>query len=145
MLFKMTDNASFSIAIAIIAFTAASNEFPVSNSVSKALNKMLYEDDECTSAWPNVTHCIDWWTDSDDNMRYCLSNSIPPYPVEPYCPFGVGKGYCMTGENHDECQQFKGMECPAQPGTHTHRHNYLHTFACSVMCFQVHHRLEMYQ
>eukprot|EP01084_Bolivina_argentea_P173246 300068_1 len=91
-----------------------SNE-PKSESVEKALHKML-NDDECTAFWPNVTHCVEWWTDTDDNLRYCLTNSIPPYHVEPYCPFGVGKGYCMTGENHDNCTQFYHLECPAQEG-----------------------------
>ena len=74
-----------------------SNTLPKSKSVETALKKMFDDDNDCMAAWPNVTHCVDWWVDNDDDLRYCLTNSIPPYPVQPYCPFGVGKGYCMTG------------------------------------------------
>eukprot|EP01084_Bolivina_argentea_P033267 61557_1 len=108
--------AIFAIYAALLTLTSSHDQPPNSKSVQRALNQMLNDDNDCMASWPNVTHCLNWWIDPDDNLRYALTNSIPPYPVKPYCPFGIGKGYCMTGENHDSCSQFKGMECPAQPG-----------------------------
>ena len=44
-----------------------------------------------------------------------MTNSIPLYHVEPYCPFAVGKGYCIPGGS-TKCPQFRGLTCPAQKG-----------------------------
>ena len=75
----------------------------------------LLEADECTAAWPNVENCVEWWTDEDEKLRYVLTNSIPPYEVAPYCPFGVGKGYCLP-DGATNCSNFYGLTCPAQKG-----------------------------
>lgn len=99
--------------IAIIASAVDDSPFHTVSTVEAALSRMLAEDN-CTAQWPNVTHCMEWW--EDDDTRYCLTNSIPPYEVKPYCPFGVGKGYCMTGKNHDKCAAFFGWHCPRQKG-----------------------------
>ena len=52
-------------------------------------------------------------------MRTLESNSVPPYYVEPYCPFGIGEGYCQSpidGSSTD-CSIFHGITCPCIEGT----------------------------
>lgn len=71
--------------------------------------------DSCTAPWPNTTNCVEWFTDTDEQVRYVLTNSIPPFLVEPYCPFGVGKGYCLP-DGATNCSQFQGITCPGQQG-----------------------------
>jgi len=99
--------------IVLVASATDESPFHQITSVEGALARMLAQDN-CTAAWPNVSHCVEWW--EDDDTRYCLSNGIPPYEVKPYCPFGVGKGYCMTGKNHDKCAAFFDWHCPRQNG-----------------------------
>ena len=44
---------------------------------------------------------------------------MPPYYVEPYCPFGIGEGYCQSpidGSSTD-CSIFHGITCPCTEGT----------------------------
>eukprot|EP01084_Bolivina_argentea_P033270 61561_1 len=76
----------------------------------------MLSDDECTTQWPNIKNCVEWFTDEDEKVRYVLTNSIPPYPVEPYCPFGIGKGYCFPA-GATNCSQFYNLTCPAQAGS----------------------------
>ena len=64
-----------------------------------------------TTQWPNFTSCVEYGIEGDS--RYVHSNSLPPFSVAPYCPYGVGNGYCMKGET--DCP-FHGMVCPAQEG-----------------------------
>jgi len=71
--------------------------------------------DSCTAPWPNTTNCVEWFTDEVEQVRYVLTNSIPPFLVEPYCPFGVGKGYCLP-DGATNCSQFQGLTCPGQQG-----------------------------
>jgi len=35
---------------------------------------------------------------TDKSYRYVHSNSVPPYYMNPYCPFGLNNGYCIEGE-----------------------------------------------
>eukprot|EP01084_Bolivina_argentea_P033269 61560_1 len=81
---------------------------------SKLLSMLT--DDECTSQWPNCANCNEWFVDEDEGLRYVLTNSIPPFEVAPYCPFGVGKGYCLPA-GATNCTQFYGLVCPAQPNS----------------------------
>ena len=69
--------------------------------------------------WPNVENCVLWNTLPDVGLRTVESNSVPPYHVEPYCPFGIGEGYCnspIEGSSYN-CTIFKDMKCPCEPGT----------------------------
>ena len=34
--------------------------------------------------------------------RICESNDVPPYLVPPYCPFGIGQGYCGAPSGESE-------------------------------------------
>ena len=77
------------------------------------------ESSNCMIPWPDVVNCSIWFEDISTNKRYLLTNSIPVYFVAPYCPFGVGDGYCFTGKDHKNCSVFKNMTCPAQ----AHREN----------------------
>ena len=44
---------------------------------------------------------------------------MPPYYVPPYCPFGIGQGYCQSPTEGDstDCAPFDGMTCPCEEGT----------------------------
>ena len=33
--------------------------------------------------------------DSDSGYRYITSNNVPDYYMNPYCPIGLGYGYCV--------------------------------------------------
>ena len=57
-------------------------------------------------AFDNTTHevsrnyswgnCVQWTT--KDGYRYLSSNAVPDYYFDPYCPFGLGAGYCIANE-----------------------------------------------
>ena len=69
--------------------------------------------------WPNVENCVLWRTWPELGIRTVESNSVPPYHVEPYCPFGLGEGYCnspIEGPS-DNCTLFSGITCPCIEGT----------------------------
>ena len=76
--------------------------------------------DECLNTkWPNVQNCAVWNVFENENIRTLESNSVPPYYVEPYCPFGIGEGYCQSpidGSSTD-CSIFHGITCPCKEGT----------------------------
>ena len=73
--------------------------------------------DECLNTkWPNVQNCAIWNVLENENIRTLESNSVPPYYVEPYCPFGIGEGYCQSpidGSSTD-CSIFHGITCPCE-------------------------------
>jgi hypothetical protein len=78
---------------------------------------------ECLNGtWPTVPNCVHWSV--DDDFRICESNDVPPYHVPPYCPFGIGQGYCGapsgSGDcpspcNSTKCPPFNGDVCPCVP------------------------------
>jgi len=72
-----------------------------------------------TNVWPNAENCVLWNVDEEKGVRTCESNSIPPYFVEPYCPFGLGEGYCNSPVEGDttDCTVFHGMTCPCVEGS----------------------------
>ena len=37
---------------------------------------------------------------TDENYRYITSNTVPDYYFNPYCPIGLGYGYCVPQEHH---------------------------------------------
>jgi len=71
--------------------------------------------DHCHAAWPKTENCVSWRVDEEKEIRYVMTNSIPLYHVDPYCPFGVGKGYCLPGGS-THCPMFRGIVCPGQRG-----------------------------
>jgi hypothetical protein len=46
-----------------------------------------------TGKWGNCVNMT-----QDEQFRYVTSNQIPDYYFNPYCPFGVGAGYCIPDE-----------------------------------------------
>ena len=69
--------------------------------------------------WPDVQNCSAWNISTDKEIRTLESNSIPPYNVPPYCPFGIGHGYCRSPVqgNSTDCKNFGGLICPCKEGT----------------------------
>jgi len=57
------------------------------------------------------TPCVN--TTTAGKSRVVVSNSVPPFQPAPYCPYGVGGGYCMP---HEADCPFAGMVCPMQEG-----------------------------
>ena len=56
-----------------------------------------------SGAWGScVSHTL------DDAWRYMTSNSVPDFYFGPYCPLGLGLGYCVGGD--DACA-FDGLVC----------------------------------
>lgn len=55
-----------------------------------------------TGAWGSCTNYTE-----DDDFRYMISNSVPSFYFNPYCPLGIGYGYCIGEE---ECV-FDGLVC----------------------------------
>ena len=73
--------------------------------------------DECLQGrWPDVTNCAEWNIRIDEGIRILKSNSIPPYYVPPYCPFGIDEGYCQSPTQGDsaDCDVFRNMKCPCK-------------------------------
>ena len=72
--------------------------------------------DSCFISWPGVKNCATWNT-SSNTLRVLESNNVPTYQVPPYCPFGVGQGYCQspTVGNSSNCAPFAGRVCPCTP------------------------------
>lgn len=73
--------------------------------------------DTCWKDWPDVVSCVEWSVSEKNGTRSCESNDVPPFYVPPYCPFGIGEGYCQSptvGDSTD-CPPFKGKKCPCDP------------------------------
>ena len=70
--------------------------------------------------WPDVQNCAVWNVSGDKAIRTLESNSIPPYYVPPYCPFGIGQGYCRSPVqgNSTDCDSFSGVLCPCEESSH---------------------------
>jgi len=71
--------------------------------------------DKCYQNWPDVVSCYEWY--EQDGYLLGLSNNIPPWHVPPYCPYGIGEGYCQspTAGNSTDCAPFRGFTCPCNP------------------------------
>lgn len=89
----------------VISSTAATRN-------STRLNSTCFD-----KAWPHVDSCVVWWTEGD--LRLMESNAIPPFALAPYCPFGLGQGYCESpafGGSSTDCDPFFNLTCPCTPG-----------------------------
>ena len=76
-------------------------------------------DDCLNNKWPDVQNCAIWNILENEDLLTLESNSVPDYFVPPYCPFGIGEGYCQSpiqGDSSD-CNVFHGMTCPCIEGT----------------------------
>ena len=69
--------------------------------------------------WPEVQNCVAWNILEEEEVRTLESNSVPPYYVQPYCPFGIGQGYCQSPIQGDstDCDVFRDMTCPCEEGS----------------------------
>jgi len=76
--------------------------------------------DECYQDWPDCIPCYEWH--EEDGYLIGLSNNIPPWYVPPYCPYGIGEGYCQspTVGNSTDCAPFRGITCPCDPNDNSH-------------------------
>lgn len=73
----------------------------------------------CWSSWPDVHNCVQSWVNQTTGYLMVESNNVPDYYVPPYCPYGIGQGYCQSptvGDSTD-CPPFKGKVCPCVKGT----------------------------
>merc|ERR1712216_303776 len=79
----------------------------------------IWNNATCWKDWPNVPNCVQWWENHTAGYRMMESNNVPGYYVPPYCPFGIGQGYCQspTAGNSTECAPFEGKVCPCVPGS----------------------------
>ena len=62
-------------------------------------------EDRCMSiTWREANQENNWGScmemTTDENYRYITSNTVPNYYFNPYCPIGLGYGYCVPQEQH---------------------------------------------
>ena len=69
--------------------------------------------------WPEVKNCAIWSISLENGVRTLESNAVPPYYIPPYCPYGIGQGYCQspTLGNTTDCDEFRDMKCPCEEGS----------------------------
>lgn len=82
------------------------------------LNEACYKVEWKTSnATNNYGNCVEITTDKW--YRYITSNSVPDFYMNPYCPIGVGFGYCTQYEiDHKQCL-FPNLTCGKDNGPGT--------------------------
>jgi len=71
---------------------AASDEYPA---MAEGCMEIEWLDANQENNWGN---CMEMTTDSE--YRYITSNNVPDYYMNPYCPIGLGYGYCVPQEQH---------------------------------------------
>merc|ERR1711915_466611 len=69
---------------------AATQEFPT---LPDACSEVRWEEANQDNNWGN---CMEMSTDAE--YRYVTTNSVPDYYFNPYCPIGLGYGYCVPQE-----------------------------------------------
>lgn len=93
------------------------NDQSLINQIDTDIGWMLDDSQSnCMVSWPDVESCAKWYESETTGYRFLLSNSIPNYFVEEYCPFEAGLGYCFVGDTNSDCDMFQDMICPAQDG-----------------------------
>lgn len=75
----------------------------------------------CTTVeWQNANETNNWGNcfamTTDEEFRYISSNNVPDYYVNPYCPLGIGFGYCVKQEIEGGTCMFPNMTCGADNG-----------------------------
>ena len=53
---------------------------------------------------------------TDAEYRYITSNSVPDYYYNPYCPIGLGYGYCVDQEIEAGMCNFPDLTCGEDNG-----------------------------
>ena len=98
----------------------ATAAFLCQHAYGRAPNPSFTLSDECFEPYPNLMNCM---TDTimENGTRVVETNSIPPYDFEPYCPFGVGAGYCFDPPGSFNCS-WGAMVCPQQVFNKPHCH-----------------------
>ena len=86
------------------------------------MNSRTLPQDCLSKTWPEVQNCAVWdekINETNIGIRTLESNSVPPYYVPPYCPFGIGQGYCQSPIDGDstDCDVFRDMKCPCEEGS----------------------------
>ena len=75
-------------------------------------NILLY-----STIWNVTGNCVEITTDKW--YRYITSNSVPDFYMNPYCPIGIGFGYCTQYEiKHGTCL-FPNLTCGEDNGPGT--------------------------
>jgi len=73
-----------------------------------------------TVTWRNATQEANWGNcfemRVDENFRYITTNNVPDYYVNPYCPIGLGYGYCVQQEIDQGTCPFTDLTCGAENG-----------------------------
>ena len=54
---------------------------------------------------------------TDAEYRYITSNSVPDYYYNPYCPIGLGYGYCVEQEIEADMCMFPDLICGEDNGS----------------------------
>ena len=54
---------------------------------------------------------------TDAEYRYITSNSVPDYYYNPYCPIGLGYGYCVQQEIDMDMCMFPDLVCGEDNGS----------------------------
>jgi len=71
---------------------SSSNDFP---ELPEFCYNITWREANQNNNWGN---CVEMTI--DDEFRYITSNNVPDYYFNPYCPIGLGYGYCVPQETH---------------------------------------------
>merc|ERR1719499_488228 len=71
---------------------SSSNDFP---ELPEFCYNITWREANQNNNWGN---CVEMTI--DDQFRYITSNNVPDYYFNPYCPIGLGYGYCVPQETH---------------------------------------------
>ena len=67
-----------------------------------------------SNASNNFGNCMNMTT--DDKFRYISSNAVPDFYMNPYCPIGIGFGYCTEYEIVNNQCFFTSLKCGEDNG-----------------------------
>merc|ERR1711872_840228 len=87
---------------------SSSNDFP---ELPEFCYNITWREANQNNNWGN---CVEMKV--DDEFRYITSNNVPDYYFNPYCPIGLGYGYCVPQET--QCF-FPGLICGEDNGEGT--------------------------
>merc|ERR1711872_607814 len=87
---------------------SSSNDFP---ELPEFCYNITWREANQNNNWGN---CVEMTI--DDEFRYITSNNVPDYYFNPYCPIGLGYGYCVPKET--QCF-FPGLICGEDNGEGT--------------------------
>lgn len=91
-----------------------SSQYPVLN---KSCFAVTWQTANRTNNFGNCVKIV-----TDDKFRYISSNSVPDFYMNPYCPLGVGYGYCTDDEISRDACVFPELTCGAKNGPGSTEH-----------------------